>query len=237
MIPKKIHYCWFGGNEKPQIVKECIDSWKSKCPDYEIIEWNENNFDVNISNYSKEAFDKKKWAFVSDYARLWIVLNHGGIYLDTDVKLIKSLDEVLNYDLFIASENNKYIATGLGFGAKKGNKYVKKMLDDYEELHFVDGTKMDMTPCPIRNTASLKELINHFNMNEKTVYDNIVYYPKQFFNPRNDVTDKIEPTDETIGIHLGLATWQKKRVVIWYNIKVFIKRFLGEKIIKKIKRR
>jgi len=170
-IPKVIHYCWFGGNEKSKLIKKCIDSWKKYCPDYEIKEWNESNFDIEINNYVKEAYEAKKWAFVSDYARLWIVYNYGGIYLDTDVELIKSLDNLLNYKAYFGSEDGKLINTGLGFGAIKDNEFVKKIKDDYEYIHFIkdDGT-YDITPCPKRNTDSIAYLLNDDMPFEKICY-------------------------------------------------------------------
>ena len=121
-IPKVIHYCWFGGNPKPKLVQKCIHSWKKYCPDYEIIEWNESNFDISSCPlYVRQAYDVKKWAFVSDYARLKIIHTCGGIYLDTDVELIKSLDSLLEYNAFFGFEDGKYVATGLGFGAVSDN--------------------------------------------------------------------------------------------------------------------
>ena len=110
-IPKIIHYCWFGRGEKPEIVKRCINSWKENLKDYEIIEWNENNFDININNYVKEAYENKKYAFVSDYVRVYALYNMGGIYFDTDVEVFKSLDEFLQEDSFWGFEEKDYIAT------------------------------------------------------------------------------------------------------------------------------
>ncbi|MBP3463612.1 MAG: hypothetical protein J6K45_03935 [Clostridia bacterium] len=117
-IPKKIHYCWFGNGDKPELVEKCIKSWKKYCPDYEIIEWNESNYDVTMCDYSKEAYENKKWAFVTDYARLWIIYNHGGIYLDTDVEIIKNIDFILETDSFLASEDNVHINTGVRIWSK-----------------------------------------------------------------------------------------------------------------------
>ena len=124
MIPKVIHYCWFGGNELPELAMKCIDSWKKFCPDYEIKQWNEKNYDLDSSRYIKEAYKNKKWAFVSDYARLDIIYNNGGIYLDTDVELIGKLDEFLDEKCFLAAEREEYVNTGLGFGAEKGNVVI-----------------------------------------------------------------------------------------------------------------
>ncbi len=127
MMPKVIHYCWFGGNPKSDIIKECIDSWKKYLPDFEIVEWNEKNIDVNAIEYTREAYSQKKWAFVSDYARIKIVLDNGGIYLDTDVLLHNShLKDTLKYECWFAQENARNVNTGLGFGAVKGHVLLKK---------------------------------------------------------------------------------------------------------------
>lgn len=208
MIPKVIHYCWFGGNEKSKLIKKCIRSWKKYCPDYEIKEWNENNFNININDYVKEAYQEKKWAFVTDYARLWIVYNYGGIYLDTDVELIKSLNSLLDNKAFFGSEDNQYIATGLGFGAEKKNELVKKMMDEYENIHFIkeDGS-YDLLPCPQRNTLSVKELLlaNNFDTIIKSEYGTI--YPKEYFAPLDFYTRELKKTKNTYSIHWFDASW------------------------------
>lgn len=162
MIEKRIHYCWFGGNEKSEIIQKCIESWKKYCPDYEIIEWNESNFDVNLCEYTKDAYENKKWAFVSDVARLWIIYNNGGIYLDTDVELFSSLDELLRYDAWFASDDIKSVNTGMGFGAKKNHFLIKKILNDYYDRKF------DTTPCPVLNTKIIFDVVKDF----KRTYDN-----------------------------------------------------------------
>ena len=118
MIPKIIHYCWFGGKKKPENVEQYILSWKNKCPDYEIREWNENNFDIKSNCFCKEAYEKKKWAFVSDYARLAILYKYGGIYMDTDVEVIKPFDNLLTYQAFLCFESSKMVSIGT-LGAKK----------------------------------------------------------------------------------------------------------------------
>jgi len=133
-IPKIIHYCWFGNNELTQSALDCINSWKKYCPDYTIIRWDETNFDVNKYVFTKEAYEMKKWAFVSDVARLDIIYNNGGIYLDTDVELIRNIDSLLKDELFIGFENKEYVANGLGFGAVKGNEIIKFCLKDTDAL-------------------------------------------------------------------------------------------------------
>ncbi len=134
MIPKTIHYCWFGRNPKPKLAKKCIASWKKYCPDYEIIEWNEDSFDVEQYPYAKFCLENKKYAFLSDFVRLVVIAKKGGIYFDTDVEVIKKLDGLLDYDAFYGFENDSYVASGLGFGSEKGHVTVIKMLEEYENL-------------------------------------------------------------------------------------------------------
>ena len=109
MIPKKIHYCWFGRGEKPKLAKKCIESWKKYCPDYEIVEWNEDNFDINQNEYTKYCYNNKKFAFLSDYARLMVVYKEGGIYFDTDVEVVRSFDDLLNNKAFVGFETDEYV--------------------------------------------------------------------------------------------------------------------------------
>ncbi len=208
-IPKTIHYCWFGGKEKNEIIKKCIESWKKLCPDYKIVEWNETNFDVNINSYVKEAYESQKWAFVSDYARLWIIYNYGGIYLDTDVELLNKIDNLLEYDAFFSCENQKYVNTGLGFGAKKYNEIVKKIMDDYEYIHFFKKNgEFDLTPCPVRNTKIIKKYLDANNEFSKVIIKNsIIILPKEFFCPLDYETGKIHKTENTVAIHWYGESW------------------------------
>lgn len=237
-IPKKIHYCWFGKGKKSKLIERCIKSWKKYCPDYEIIEWNETNFDINKNTYLKEAYEVKKWAFVTDYARLLIVYNNGGIYLDTDVELIKPLDDLLEYNAFFSIEGDKYIATGLGFGAVPKNELVKKMLDDYSNLRFIKSNgELDLTPCPIRNTKSIEFYYNM--MKDKTkifIFQNNAFLSSDYFCPYNSTTGQMNKTANTLGIHWYSASWRKNGV----NFKRFllrpIKRMIGIEKFNKIKK-
>ena len=140
-IPKIIHYCWFGGGAISPENRKCMKSWKKYCPDYKIIEWNEQNFDIGTNRYAQQAYEAKKYAFVSDYARLAVVYEHGGIYLDTDVELVRPLDELLELPGFMGFQNNNEVATGLGFGARKGNPVVQALLRDYDALGFFKGRR------------------------------------------------------------------------------------------------
>ena len=186
MIDKVIHYCWFGGNQKSDLINRCIESWKKYCPDYQIIEWNESNFDVNMFDYTRQAYKEKKYAFVSDVARLYVVYNYGGIYLDTDIELKDSLDNFLGYDGWFNWESNLFIATGLGFGAQKGNKLVKDMLEDYKDKKFYKKNgSIDLTPCPKINTLSLLKYNKMIKRDGTTqIYDNVIFCDEKVYNPK-----------------------------------------------------
>ena len=132
MIPKKIHYCWFGGNSLSSEVRECIASWRQFCPDYEIIEWNEKNFDVDCIRYTADAYRDRRWAYVTDYARLKIVYEQGGIYLDTDVELLRPLDPLLENKVYFGMQRAGEVATGLGFGAEAGAELLRRLMAGYE---------------------------------------------------------------------------------------------------------
>ena len=183
-IPKIIHYCWFGGSPLPESARKCVDSWKKFFPGYEIRQWDEKNFDVNFCQYASEAFGQKKYAFLSDVARLYIIEKYGGIYFDTDVEVIKSYDDILGNGAFFGLEKDGTLATGLGFGAEKGNWLVRAMLDDYTGRHFCINGKEDSTPCPILNS---RVAIEHgFSLeNKKETINGITCYPKKYFNPIN----------------------------------------------------
>ncbi|MBO5417835.1 MAG: hypothetical protein J6A50_04420 [Clostridia bacterium] len=147
MIPKKIHYCWFGHNEKPEIILKCIESWKKFCPDYEIIEWNEDNIDVHCCPYSSRAYKEKRWGYVPDPLRFKIIYENGGVYLDTDAELIAPIDEYLQHKAFFGYATATEIGSGLGFGGEQGNPFIKTMMDHYfnlpENCRFQVSTEME----------------------------------------------------------------------------------------------
>ncbi len=171
MIPKVIHYCWFGRNPKPEVIQKCIESWYKYLPDYEIKEWNEDNFDVNSIPYTRDAYAAKKWAFVSDYARLKIVYDNGGVYLDTDVLLHdNSIDQLSKYDCWLASEDVRYIATGLGFGGGKSNRVIGSLAINYEKRRFqgIANTFLDKKILE-------KELTGWYKSNRSQVLNGNIY--------------------------------------------------------------
>lgn len=229
MIPKKIHYCWFGKGKKPKLAERCIASWKKFCPDYEIIEWNEDNFDINLNAYTKKCYEQKKYAFLTDYVRLLVVYQQGGIYFDTDVEVIRSFDELLDNRVFLGFENDSFINTGLGFGAESKNEVVGQMLKEYDEL--LDETH-EMIGCPILNTRVLKK--NGLCTNGKKQYLNgIVICPKDYFNPYDDPTGRLRKTKNTYSIHWYAKSWMDKRTIIRSVMTKPLHRLFGTKIFRK----
>ena len=231
MIPKIIHYCWFGGNQLPSEYKQYINSWEKKCPNYQIKEWNEKNFDINSSFYMKEAYEEKKWAFVSDYARLKIIYDEGGIYLDTDVELIKSLDDLLEEKCFLTTETTGYVNTGLGFGAEKGNEIIKEMLDEYSGRHYKDSSGVcDNTPCPKRNTNPLRKYGFEFSMDKNIRIKNALILSPEYFCPIDYMTGKTTITDKTYSIHHYSASWLDEKMKIRRYRSETIRKVCGVKL-------
>lgn len=207
MIPKKIHYCWFGGNPLPELAVKCIESWRKYCPNYEIIEWNESNYDVTKNDYMRQAYESKRWGFVPDYARLDIIYNHGGIYLDTDVEIIRPIDELLNLEAFAGVEqDSKYVALGLGFGAIAGHETIKAMRDHYDGLLFVVDGEMNLTPAPQINTRVLANGGYQFST-QITNTSGITVFPWEYFCPINYGTNELTITEKTYSIHHYTASW------------------------------
>lgn len=213
MIPKKIHYCWFGRKEKPKSVQLCIDSWKKYCPDYEFIEWNEDNFDINYNAYTKYCYQNEKWAFLSDLARLLVVYEHGGIYFDTDVELIKNIDDFLVYDAFYGWETDEYVATGLGFGAVAKHKTVKSMIDQYKDLLPDEQGNYPLIACPQLNTKALQQYGLRKN-GELQCIDGTIILPIEYMNPYDDPTGRLCKTENTISIHWYSKSWMNKRTIL-----------------------
>jgi len=216
MIPKKLHYCWFGGNEKPRHVIKCLETWRKICPDYEIKEWNESNFDVHINKYCSEAYAKKKWAFVSDVARVYALYNEGGIYMDTDVEVIRRFDDLLTNKAFMGFEGTKWIATST-MGTEPGLHYIKQFLDSYAERHFVDDEGHYDQTTNVRTITGL--LVEDYGLllNGKLQKLGIItVYPTDYFTPYDYLTGKLRKTKNTHTIHwfnqswIGLKGWKVK---------------------------
>lgn len=209
MIPKIIHYCWFGHGEMSPLMKKCIKSWKKYCPDYEIIEWNEDNYDIEKYAFTKQAYDCKKWAFVSDFVRLDVLEKYGGIYLDTDVKLRKSLDDLLNNHAFTGFESSlRALQTGI-FGAEPGHKVIMLWLDYYRNREYLVDGKPDMNPNVMYMTDIMLKKGLELN-NRYQVIDDMVIYPQTYFCPLK--TDSVEKniTKDTYAIHYFTSTWRSE---------------------------
>lgn len=204
LIPKTIHYCWFGGSPIPDKYKNWMESWKKFCPDYEIIEWNENNYDVTKNKYMYDAYKAKKWGFVPDYARLDIIYNYGGIYLDTDVELVDSLDELLYQKGFVGFESNRHVNFGSGFGAQRGNKTIKSLMEDYNKREF--STEYGMIPSPAIQTEVLKEKGLKIN-GEYQILDDITIYPEKMLSGKSLSSRRIILKDYTRAIHHFDGSW------------------------------
>ena len=207
MIPKIIHYCWVGGNPLPELAQKCIASWKRFCPDYEIKEWNEKNYDFTKNRYMADAYKEKKWGFVPDYARFDIIYTYGGIYLDTDVEVIKPLDDLLQCKGILGFESKEHVAAGLIIAGEKGLPIFEEMYKSYDAILFynADGT-VNLTPSPVYNTDVLMKhgLIPNNTLQEVA---GITIFPTEFFCPKSIKTRLITTTKNTYTIHHYDGSW------------------------------
>ena len=225
MIPKKIHYCWFGRGKLPELAVKCIESWKRHCPEYEIIEWNEDNFDINCCPYVKEAYENKKFAFVTDYVRLYAMYTQGGIYMDTDVEVLKNLDAFLVHQGFSGFESDTHVLTGI-MAAEKGFPLFKELLEYYDGRHFVkeDGS-LDTTTNVVTITAIL--LKKGFVPNGMfQIVDGFALYPRDYFCPLEDATGVMYKSDNTATIHWFNKSWVSQRLRMRSKVtRIFHKHF------------
>ncbi len=212
MIPKKIHYCWFGNNPMPDLAIKCIESWKKYLPDYELCQWNEDTFDVNVNSYVAEAYKVQKYAFVTDYVRLWVLYNYGGIYMDTDVEVLKSYNDLLSLPAFTGYEKTKkdiYCPVTGMMASEAGGIWVKEQLEYYNKKHFIryDGT-FDLTSNTDTITSIMKK--NGFIVDGKySVYkDNMHVFPSDYFCPKQWETGEINITENTYCIHHFTGSWK-----------------------------
>lgn len=209
MIPKIIHYVWVGGNPKPKNIQRCMKTWRKHLKDYKIIEWNENNFDIHENKYVEEAYKAKKWAFVSDYIRAKAVYEYGGIYLDTDVEILKCLDPLLNLSAFAGFESKKLVAMGLGFGAGKGHPFIKRLMKDYEERKFLrEDNIFDLTASPFIQTETFQKYGLKLNNKIQKVMD-VTVLPAECLNPDYHMIPHI--TKNTFTIHHFSGSWTSEK--------------------------
>lgn len=219
MIPKVIHYCWFGKNPLPKIVVDCMNSWRKFCPDYKIVEWNESNFDISDCPYVAQAYQSKMWAFVSDYARIKILYENGGVYLDTDVELIKNIDPLLNDQAFMGFETKLGVNSGLIAGSVPKLSIFAELLEIYKNTLFInnDGS-LNLTSCVEYQTNLL---VQHGLIKENKIQyiNEIKIYPIEYFSPLNHYTGIITLTPETYSIHRYEGTWASESIRYGYKLK------------------
>lgn len=233
-IPKIIHYCWVGGNPKPQSVIYCIESWKKCCPDYEIREWNETNYDFTKNRYMNQAYKSKKWGFVPDYARLDIVYEYGGIYLDTDVEMIHNFDELLENECFFGFENTGdgefFVNCGHGFGAVPKHAVIKAARDFYENISFIkeDGT-LNLLASPYYTTQSLCQ-IGLVQENRDQVLTGVHIYASDMLCPKNFRTGKVKKTKRTVSVHHFTASWVDEKIKAELVHQQMVKKYFGSRM-------
>lgn len=234
-IPKIIHYCWFGGKPLPKMAIKCIESWKKYLPDYEIKQWDESNFDINSIPYTKQAYEAKKYAFVSDYARFWILYHYGGLYFDTDVEVIRSLDDIIAKGPFMGCQNkcdpakstiDLGVNPGLGLGTYPKQPFFKEILQQYGHLSFYNKDGSLNLKTVVQYTTEI--LISHGMKNwpDIQLVEGITIYPWDYFCPMNPML-VLELTKNSRTIHLFTATWESRSV----RLRKWIKRRLGYKTI------
>lgn len=207
-IPKIIHYCWFGNGVKPKIAIKCIESWREKLPEYQIIEWNENNFNLKVNKYVEQAYLLKKYAFVSDYARYYVLYNYGGIYMDIDVEVLKPLDIFLNDTAFTGFENDYFVATGLILGSIANVKIIEDLMNGYDNREFLgkDG-KVDLTTVVEYTTKVLIDKGLEPNGLQQNV-EGMKIYPTNYFCPKQYSTGKCHISTNTYTIHHYNGSWK-----------------------------
>ena len=234
MIPHIIHYCWFGGKKLPRTARKYIRSWKKYCPGWEIRRWDETNVDLDSHPFLKEALEAGKYAFATDIVRLQVLLKYGGLYMDTDVELIRPLDDLMTGEGFMGFEPARHgdvlVATGLGCAAVPEQRLIKMLLADYDGAHFrkEDGS-YDVTACTTRNTEFLKTLGLRTDNTEQTILG-IRILPSEYLCPKNTFTGETHITPNTHSIHHYAMSWltskeknsyRRNRFVYWLKKSAF----------------
>lgn len=224
MIPRVIHYCWFGKKRLPFLERKCIKSWKKMCPDFEIKRWDETNFNININSYVSSAYKNKRFAMVTDYARLWIVYSYGGVYFDTDVQALKDIKPLLKNTSFFGFQKQKgkaLVATGLGFGSEKKNKIIKKMMEDYENDIFENDNSITKMTCPEKNSHVFEEYGFRLDGTTQMINGNVVF-SSEYFCPIDLSTLDKNITENTFTIHHFAGRWltksERKRIKNWQKM-------------------
>ena len=227
-IPKIVHYSWFGGKEKSKFIKQCIKTWKKYLPDYQIVEWNESNFDLKNHRFAREAYEAKKYAFVSDYVRVYVIYHYGGIYFDTDIEVKRNFtDKLFGAKFVIAFELSDSLMTGF-FAAQKENPVVKEILDYYDGISFYgDDGSMKLTPNPVIFAKETAKFGLKFNGEYQEIGDGMRIFPNEVFGGYN-VYDMIYTiTENTVLVHHYTASWRTVREEIPVKLKKILLKLFG----------
>lgn len=234
-IPKVIHYFWFGKGKKPEIFYKCLESWKKYCPDYEIKEWNEDNFDININQYVSEAYELKKYAFVSDYARFYVLHKNGGIYLDIDVEIIKNIDELLDNNTFMGFEDRNQVNPGLMMGARKGDAVLEDILRIYDSFYGYPQDNHNV--CKIVTQYLVEKKGLDVTSNDIQLLEGITVFPLEYFCACDYFTKKFNITENTYTIHHYNGSWLSKTDKTLNLIRKIVYSLIGRKNYDKLKRK
>ena len=246
MIPKIIHYCWFGHSQLPEIVQKCIESWRVKMPDYEIKRWDETNIDVEISPFMREAYALGKYAYVSDYARYKILKDNGGVFLDTDVELLKPFSHLLDADVVLGinkhvKRNVVFVNPGVFMAATRGNRLMSEVLSFYDSVHFIDDEGVPVYKYSSPRVLTSILIKNHgFTVKDvtQTLQGGIKVMSSDYFdpvNPRRLFSDKLEMTENTVAIHHGAASWVPMRKKIMQSLSIISRNILGDGLIDRLR--
>ncbi|WP_028611942.1 glycosyltransferase [Paenibacillus harenae] len=235
-IPRILHYCWFGRGEKSRKMIKCMNSWKMRIGDYQWIEWNEDNFDLSANRYVKEAYEAKKYAFVSDYVRLHALYHYGGVYLDTDVEVIKPLDPFLKHEAFSGFEDETYLQSGT-MGAAKGHPWMKELLENYDSRSFRRGEgDYDLTT----NTTVITELCGKHGLKLNGEYqvlsNGVTFYPRTYFSPYDYINGGNYINEDSYTIHHFAKSWLPASVRLKSVIKRYASRIVGPRMISKMRK-
>lgn len=235
-IPRIVHYCWFGRGVKPSKMVKCMRSWEKHLAGYQFMEWNEDSFDLTSNRYVKEAYEAKKYAFVSDYVRLYALYKHGGIYLDTDVEVVKSLDPFLKHEAFSGFEDEKFLQSGT-MGAAKQHHWIKELLDDYDSRSFLrPDDSYDLTTNTAVITAICKNHGLVLNGSHQVLQNGVVFYPRDYFSPYDYINGGIFRTENSHTIHHFAKSWLPAHVRIRGEVKRLVSRVLGPKTIARMRK-
>lgn len=243
MIPKQIHLCWLSGDPYPSKIKKCIESWQKYLPDYEIILWDTKRFDLNSAPWVKQAFESKKYAFAADYIRFYALYHYGGIYLDSDVEVLKSFDDLLDRPYFLGEEADGVLEAAI-LGAEKRNDWIKNCLDYYEGRNFLRSNgELDTRQLPEIMQERIRQIKPIVFMREgndkpsKSDMDKAVYvFPNDYFSPKVFDSMEVITTPRTYAIHHYQSSWFSPKTLIYYKIRSFFVRLLGYNLVRKIEK-